>query len=817
MNLSLNWLKDFVEIPKSIKAEEIARALTMHTVEVENILEQASQFKNFVVGEILEVSKHPNADRLSLTKVNIGKEVLDIVCGAPNIARGQKVPVSLVGAILPNGLEIKEAEVRGVISRGMICAPDELGVGSDHSGIMVLDSKAKIGQKFSDYLSYDDIIIEVDNKSLSNRPDLWGLIGMAREISAIKNLKFSPTGKQDKKYKSRKEIFRSDKKLKKLSIKIEKHQDCPRYMAISIKGIKIEESPSWMQERLVAVGLKPINNIVDITNYVMIELGQPMHAFDAAKIDKINIRRARKGETMKTLDGAERKLNDGMIIIADSKKPIALAGVMGGMDSEITDNTEEVIFESANFDYISIRKTSTSLSLRTDSSSRFEKGLDPNNCERALARAIELTKQIIPSAEISSELFDDARFKLNLGPIDLSVDWVEKYLGIKIEEEQIVRILTALGFKVEKKKDLLSVVIPTWRATKDISTKEDILEEIARVYGYDNIPSMMPSTVMTYPAKNKELEFIRKARSILRGLSFSEVYNYSFVDEGQLKKMGIDTSDYVRLANPLSKNQTLLRQKMSTNMLLNVKLNQARYDEFSIFEIGSVFFDYEGSFNKNKHDNEKIPYQENRLGLLFAVEKSDDFFRKAKGIIESFFKYFDLPLAFCEIDKDFPWAEKLFQGNIFVANTKGEKENTLLGKIAKLDDKIAKSIGIKKEVIVVELSLNEILKSISLLGEKKYKALPKYPALLRDLAFVVDKKVSYRDIIRTIYSHNNYIEEVKLFDVYSGESIGKDNKNLAFRVKYQAEKTLTAEEVDTIQKGLLEKLENDYQAKIRNF
>ncbi len=810
MNLSLNWLREFVEIPKNIKASDLGESLTMHTVEVEEIREEAEKFNKVVVGKILEVKKHPNADRLQVALVDNGEEKLNIVCGAPNIAPGQRVPLAQVGSVLPNGLEIKEADVRGEVSMGMLCAPDELGLGEDHSGILILDKNAKVGRSLAEHFKMEDTIIEVDNKSLSNRPDLWGHIGMAREISAIHDLKFS-----DYQYDLDKLTCSTD--CDKLNIKVENYKDCSRYMAISMKGIKIAESPKWMQDRLLAVGMRPINNIVDITNYVMLEIGQPMHAFDRTQIDKIIVRKAKKGETMNTLDGEERKLDEEMIVIADSKNPLALAGVMGGANSEISNETEEIVFESANFDFISVRKTSNKLSLRTDSSSRFEKGLDPNMCEKALVRAVELVKEIIPEAEISSPLVDEKKFELYLGPVEIEIAWFAKILGFEIEKKKILSSLRSLGFIVEDMEDKISVTIPTWRATKDISTKEDIAEEVARIYGYNNIPSLMPSIAMEAPEINKELALIRKIREILRGLALSEVYNYSFVDENQLKKMEVDVSQYLKLANPLTANQTLLRQKLATNLILNVKTNQARFDEFAMFEIGNVFLSHAGSFEKDGKNREKLPYQENRLGMLFAADKEDGLFRKTKGSAEALFESLGLKLTFRESDSQSNWAIKTNSADIYLAGPRGTITDILLGSISMMEDKITKSLGIKKKLVIAEFFLSEILKTSLSVEAKIYKPIPRYPALLRDLAFVVNKKISYSDILSAIYGHSEYIESVELFDVYVGEKIGIDNKNLAFRLRYQADKTLTNEEVDSIQKELLKKMGEKFEAVIRDY
>ena len=359
MFLSLKWLKDYVEIPKGLSPEELGEKLTLHTVEIDGVEDQAKNLDKVVIGKILEVKTHPNADKLRLARVDVKEEVLDIVCGAPNIEAGQMVPVALVGAIMPNGLQIKESKIRGEVSRGMLCAEDELGLGEDHEGIMILDEKAKLGHNLAEYLGYDDVLFEVDNKSITNRPDLWGHYGYARELRAFLNTKV--TADFDRIAKLELPTGQSEEAIK---VKVDDHRLCPRYMAVKIDKIEIAPSPKWLSDRLIAVGVRPINNIVDITNYIMYELGQPMHAFDGDKVGGILVRCAKKGEAITTLDEEVRKLTEEDIVITDGKDPIAIAGVMGGLNSEIDTQTSSIILESANFDFLSVRKTSTRLGLR---------------------------------------------------------------------------------------------------------------------------------------------------------------------------------------------------------------------------------------------------------------------------------------------------------------------------------------------------------------------------------------------------------------------------------------------------------------------
>jgi phenylalanyl-tRNA synthetase beta chain len=804
MLLSLNWLKDFVSLPKNISPEDLAKKLTLHTVEVEKIENQAQRFAKVVVGQILEVKKHPNADRLQIALVDTGKDKLSIVCGAPNIAPGQLVPVALEGALLPNGLEIKATEVRGEKSNGMLCAEDELGLGGDHSGIMIL-AKAKIGQKFSDYLKLNDIILEVDNKSLSNRPDLWGHYGIAREISAFLGVKLTEINLDKIK------LNEGDKKL---DIKVEDTKLCPRYMAIKLDGIEIKDSPSWLQDRLVAVGLRPINNIVDITNYVMLELGQPLHAFDGDKIKQIAIRLAKKDERIETLDEKERKLDNQMLLITDGQKPLAIAGIMGGQNSGITNDTKSIIIESANFDATSIRQTSTKLGLRTDASIRFEKALDPNLTELALKRTIELIKNVCKKAKVTSALTDINNSTLPLELIELDLNWLNKLMGTELPKKRIIEILNSLGFEtVEEKNGQLNVKIPSWRATKDISLPEDVAEEIMRIHGYDNFPSCLPEVAMTPAPINYSRELEDKIRDILsQETHLTEVYNYSFVSEDELKKLNLDFSNYLKLANPISQLHTLLRQNLVPGLISNVKTNQYKYDSLGLFELGTIYLDVPGELLLNPKNDARLPHQEKRLGIVLAG--SDDLFERVKSIITNLLHGLtnqNLEIDFLPTELNIGYADKFEKAAISIADR-------AIGTVAKVSGAIAKNSGLKKDTVVAELSFNELMKLNTSAGEKKYQETPKYPPMTRDLAFVIDQKILYNDIRNTIKGFHDLIKSADLFDVYSGANLGGGKKSLAFHVIYQSsDRTLTTAEVDEIQTNLITNLQSKFDAQLRDF
>lgn len=806
MLLSLNWLNDFIKLPKNIGPSDLATKLTMHTVEVEGWNDQQEAFKGVVVGKVLEVGKHPNADRLRLTKVDIKKEILSIVCGAPNVEAGQLVPVATIGAILPNGLEIKESEIRGEKSFGMLCAEDELGLGKSHEGIMVLDDSAKVGQEFSKYLKLDDTVLEIDNKSLSNRSDLWGHYGMAREISTFYKLELKDYNK-----------FLSagiEEGAEKLEIKIEDKKMCPRYMALKMGGIKVEESPAWMKQRLLAVGLRPINNIVDITNYVMMETGQPLHAFSADKVDKIIVRQAKKDEHLETLDGKERELDESMLVIADSKDPIAIAGVIGGQASAVNEETKEIILEAANFDAISIRKTSGLLNLRTDASVRFEKSLDPNLAATALNRAYTLIKEICKEAQALSKISDLSNYEVSQGPISLSFSWINEKAGQEISEKEVISILEGLGFEATVNGDDLSVLVPTWRAAKDVSIKEDILEELMRIVGYDNIVASVPTAALNPPLVLSEQALEKKIKDFLSGAcALSETYNYSFVGEASLKKLNIDFSNYIKLVNPLSDQHTILRQNLLVGLLNNVRTNQFNFEEVRLFETGQVYYNTPGTQDKKGEEIESLPYQEKKLAFVLSG-RSSSYFLEGKGIVESLVK----EIFNGAWETEFVLEENLPSYADANKSVRIKVNGREIGLITNITSNIASSYGIKNETVVAELSMNELLALFSICPLKKYEPMPKYPGVTRDLAFVVDAEMMYNDLRREVISFNELISSVELFDSYQGGKLGENKKSLAFHVVYQSkERTLTAEEIDIIQEGLLKRLSEKFGAQIRNF
>jgi phenylalanyl-tRNA synthetase beta chain len=543
----------------------------------------------------------------------------------------------------------------------------------------------------------------------------------------------------------------------------------------------------------------------------MLELGQPLHAFDAAKAEKIVVRRAKNGETIKTLDGQERELNENALLISNGEKPLAIAGIMGGQSSEIENSTTEIMLESACFDASSIRKTSTALSLRTDASVRFEKTLDPNLCPAALARCFDLIKKTCPEAKLSSHLADMANFSNESKTMEIDLNWLTIKIGQDLGKKKIVKILEALGFEVHSSGHMLKITVPSFRANKDIKIKEDVLEEIIRIHGYDNVEPQSPIIKATAPEQNQERTFERHVKNILSlGAALTEVHNYSFLNEEKMAKLKMSPSGLIKLANPISGLHTHLRAELFPNMLDNVRTNQAKYEKISVFEIGSVFADVTGSIIKSNEDGERLPYQTKHLAILIASDDEQGSYNQAKGVIEYLLK--NIGCKNCRFEEpsdggEPEWARKKTYGKILSGNED-------LGFISLL----GKTSGIKKEVAIAELDFDKLFMARKGWPEKKYREPNKYPALTRDLAFVISDKILYGNIKKEIESFDKLIKEVELFDVYEGANLPDGSKSLAFHVVYETpERTLETAEVDALQEKLLKHLEEKFEAKIRNF
>lgn len=808
MYLSLNWLKDYVEIPNTITPQNLSELLSVHVVEIDDVIDQSAKYNNIVVGKIVSIEEHPNADKLKKVVVDTASEKLDIICGASNIEVNQFVPVALVGSVLPDGLVIEKCKIRGEESNGMICSERELGIGRNHSGILVLDDTAKPGQALASFLDLNDFILEIDNKSLTNRPDLWGYKGLAREIALI-------TGG---KLKDSKEFVPTSSDGNTINIQVSNPDKCFRYISAQIDNIVVEDSPWDIKKKLIASGVRPISNIVDITNYAMLETGQPMHAFDKSLLTssdstalEIVVRQAAKDESIQTLDSQERALTEDDVVIANSSAPIAIAGIIGGHNTEINLETKSIVLESANFDSIVIRKTSQRLGLRTESSKRNEKGLDPNLAQTAMYRAIELIQKIYPNATLTGPIQDIKNYSHELAIINFDLNWLNQKIGTNIPQEKVESILKSLGFGTEVKKATeMSVQVPTWRL-KDITIKEDLLEEIARIYGYNNIEPKMPELEVVKPKISPvyKLECALK-KTLSLGHKLTEVSNYSFCSKKHLIKCNDGHENHIALANPLSEELTYLRQSLIPNILSTIKTNQASFNSVNIFEVGNIFLPIDSDLKKQEDSDELLPYQEKRLAIALASNSAQEGFAELKGIIENIGSINNIKISWQRETVLPGWCNPEESAQIIA----DEKE---IGYVSIISKEVNAALNLKKQVVVSEIRLPELVQVINSSTGLVYRKDSKFPLATRDLSFVLNQKISYTEIVNELKSFHEYIKEVNLFDVYTGDQIKKDQKSMSFHICYQAEKSLVSEEVDEIQNKLIQKIETRFDAKIRDF
>ncbi len=833
MLISYNWIKQYVDLPDSLTPEELALKLTMSTVEVDGVEHQGKLLENIVVGEVKKIDTHPDADKLQVCMVSDGNEDFQVVCGGSNLSVGMKVAYGKVGSKVKwHGegelIELKKAKIRGVASYGMACTPSEIGLAdmfpTDHERVLldISDSKAKLGTPLAEALGLNDVVFDIDNKSMTHRPDLWGHYGMAREVAAAYNKKL-------KEYKSKK--IRVGTGLD-LSVRVENKELCPRYMAVAIDGVKVASSPEWLQQRLIAVGLKPINNIVDITNYILYDLGQPMHAFDAAHISgkreegrgkRIVVRHAEDGEKFVTLDETEHELTSDMLVIADSEKALAVAGVMGGQNSGITDETTTIIYESANFDATNVRRTANKLGLRTDSSARFEKSLDPHNAGRALRRAVALTLELCPDAKVVSKVVDQSNFKLNQGPIELSLDFLNQKIGKEIPKKEVIKILESLGFDVKdrvksrlgrdhatrKKVEVLEVTVPTWRATKDISIAEDLVEEVARVYGFGNVETSMPLFNISPPEVNhlRELERAIKDRCALE-FGYTESLNYSFVSPQLLSQLHISTDKHIELDNPIAKDRPLLRRSLLPNLIKLVEKNTHDRDELRVFEIGKVFHSDESGVRMSENSDELLPRQDVIWSGVFTHKKVDTPFFEISSMMHDVCEKMGAEIT---LEKVAEVPVPYHSGRVAHVMIGDE----MIGLVGELHPAQQKSFGIDSRVGMFELNLNRLLEYTR--DHTAYAGVPAYPPMLRDIAFVVDQDIMHADVVSAIRDVDTLITRVELFDVFSSEKLGENKKSMAYHITYMSkDKTLETGKVDTIHEKVVKVVKDKFEGEVRS-
>lgn len=779
MKISYNWLKEYVDI--NITPEKLAELFTMHSFEVESVIYQGKGLENVVVGEVIEKRKHPDADKLNLVKVKVGEgEPLEIVCGAPNIDVGQKVPVALLGAELPCGLKIEKRKVRGVYSCGMVCAEDELGLSDKHREIIVLDKDSKIGTPAKKALGLDDVIFEI--AILPNRAhDLLCHLGVAREAGALLNVKL-----KTKNEKLNTKISNSSESLK---VEIEDENLCRRYSVAVIRGIEVKPSPKWLEERLKSVGVRSINNIVDIANYVMFSLGQPMHAFDADKLNgKIIVRKAKKGEKILALDDKTYELNESDLVIADEEKPIAIAGVMGGSETAVSENTKNIVFESANFFGASVRKTSQRLKLSSESSYRFEREIDPELTLQAIEMATKLAKELA-GGEVKDPIADVYPKPVTNKKIVFDLKRTEKLLGISIANEKAKQILESLEFGVIINGENMEVTVPTFRI--DVEKVNDVIEEIARMYGYENIPEVPSNVQMRSVKQDQEMIFEKKTRLLMEGLGFTEAYNYSFLSESEISALGLKKEDHYELENPLSDDHRFLRTNLISGLIKNAGLNLKYKGKFQIFEVGREYLKREGSLPEEKKMLASILVDKNEKG---------DIFYDLKGKMVSLLDQIGLEkIIYKEIKNAEPFWHKGRSAEIYI----GVKS---IGRIGEIHPMTLNAFGVESRVAYFELKFDDVG---SCVATKKYKQINRLPSVKLDLSMLFDEGVKWDDVRRVVMkTDNNLIKNVEAFDVYRGKGLKKGKKSIAFRITYQSlDRTLKDEEVKLIQDKAIKELE----------
>ena len=797
MKVSLSWLKDYVDI--KITVDELARKLTMAGTEVKAWQVVGGSWENVFIGQIKAIDPHPNADRLTLPTIDLGTEQQTVVCGAPNLKLGDKVVFARVGSRLVDAhtgqsFTLKSAKIRGVVSEGMVCSERELGISDSHEGIMVLPAEAPVGKPLADYMG--DVILDLD--ITPNRPDCLSVIGIAREIAAL-------TGEKVRLPED--DYNESDTTIdSQVSVEIADPDLCPRYSASLVRGIKIGTSPPWMQQRLIAAGMRPINNIVDITNYVMLEYGEPLHAFDYDQIrgKKIIIRRAKKGEVMVTLDGNKRALLPNMLVIADTERAVALAGVMGGYDSEVTDDTTNIFLEAASFNPASIYETGHSLGLPSEARLRFERGISAGVAIPALKRATQLLVEI-GGGQAAKGFIDAYPGQKKAAPVRLRASEAKRLLGVDFSVKQMKDTLVALGFEVKAggSAELLAIA-PYWRS--DVSLEEDLVEEVARIIGYDEIPITMLSQSLPPQDPSPMLKLKPRVSRILADYGFQEVITFSMMGGEALNKLSPQSqpSELVRLANPMTAEQEYMRPTLRANLLSALEAN-LRHEEKGVrlFELGRVYLNREKDL-----PNEPEIVCGVVVGPRFEPSwrggnEALDFY-DAKGIVEGLFGQLGIEAVF-EAGSD----ESLHPFKQAAVVVGGKR----LGVVGGLHPKVADAFEITEEVYLFEVDLTALLPLT--LEHKMFQPISRFPAVVRDMALVVDTSVTNAQI-QAIMRGFSLVTDIALFDLYSGEQLPAGKKSLAYRISYQSpEHTLTDDEVNKVQQQILNKLSKQLGATLR--
>ena len=795
MLVSYCWLQEYVEIPWG--PQELADRLTMAGLEVEGIQPVAPNLDQVYVGLVEEAVAHPHADNLKVCLVQVGDQGRhSIVCGAPNVAAGQKVAVALPGASLPNGLEIAVTTIRDVTSAGMICSLAELGLGEDHSGIWVLPGDVMPGTPLVELFDLDDVVLDVS--IYANRPDCMSMLGIAREVAALTggHVQFPLTNYD----------VLDIPITERTSVIVEDQERCPRYTATLMEQVQLGDSPLWMQFRLRAAGMRSINNVVDITNYVMLETGQPLHAFDFDKLaeGRLVIRTARPGESMVTLDGEQRELTPEMLVICDARDPKCIAGVMGGLDSEVTARSTTILLESANFSPLNIRRTSRALGLSSESSARFEKGIDPHGTVFASQRAAHLL-QTHAHAKICAGHIDLDAVGFQQITIDLELTEIERLLGVAIPSEEVVRILEGLEFQVERpNEERCFVTVPSHRG--DVEVAADLVEEIVRIWGLENLPRTLPGNLVGTGGQSRRLDTIDRIREVLVGAGLQETLSYSFGRGDNNDRLLRYNQPMIAVQNPISEDLVALRHSLLPGLLTATSLNASRQQRrVALFEIGATYL---GELPLSRQPKEEFRVAIALWGLRNApnwalVEENFDFY-DLKGVLELV-----LPAT-----PELQWGPgtnpSLHPGRQGAVVYHGEE----IAHYGEVHPAVARNFRIPGRAYVGEIDFERILDLYHV--TPTFQNLPRYPAIERDLAVIVDNDQPVGEIVAQLHNlGGELLQEVTVFDLYAGKPIPEGKRSIAFSFRFQGDRTLTDEEVNLIMDRCLKGLQSDFGAEIR--
>ena len=811
MKVSLNWIRDYVQLPADADLKKLAYDLTMSTVEVEDAIDLGASFHDMVVGVINTIEQHPNADKLKVCKTDIGGRVEDIVCGGSNLREGMKVAVALPGAMCKwhgegDLVEIKKSKLRGVDSYGMICGAVEIGLADlfptkEEAHILDLsDFDAPAGTPLADALDLNDIILEIDNKSMTNRPDLWGHYGIAREIAALYDLPMTQFPHFD----------RNVENTSGFHVTVEDAERCPRMTGMQIENVCVKPAPYWMQVRIWKTGMRPINALVDITNYVMLATGQPSHAYDSDHIaGHIIVRRAKAGETLTLLNGKELPLSTDDLTIADDAGIVGLAGVMGGAKDSILPTTSKVILEIANFQAAGIRRTALRYDNRTEASARYEKAIDPERCDQALDLSMQLFSDLYPEMKVTG-LVDEYPRHLKQAEIDVPLSWLERRLGKRLPPEEIRHKMELLGYGISFSGDNMHVVVPTWRSTGDVSIQADIMEEVARMYGYENFEAEPITTTFDGAINQLDKDLERRIKEYLAiRCGMQEIFTYPWMEESYVNAVLQSTEGILSLSTPPSPAERFVRSSLLPNLCKAVVKNERYFDEFSIFETAQVFRDE--NYTSPYDEREKLPSQRKNVAGAFATTDKDitALFRKAKGVVEMMARYVHMEtLTFRQTEKPV-WADNVVWLNIYRGDEK-------VGDLALLAKKVSMACGIKNmNVMLFQLDQDSLVPLKS--RTNTFTHLAEYPMTDYDISLLVDGSVQWKDVAQTVRGiKSELLHGAAFVDEYRGKQVPAGKKSLTLRLAIGSkDKTLTSAEIEEVASGVLNKIAKRFGAELR--